>query len=204
MWRLLALCACLMAGPVAAQDATIAPPILTLDQERLYTASLFAERVRDTLAARSRVLAAENRRIEATLREEERQLTEDRATMEPAEFRVLAEDFDERVTAIRAAQANKRDALQGEADGERTRFFQLAYPVLFEMVQEAGALAILNQNAVILSLRSIDVTELAIERVNAAIGEAPPPPVTPDPPPRRPEQPARLPAPAAPATTDEN
>ena len=170
MWRVLALCVCLLAGPASAQDVAPAPPILTLDQERLYSASLFAERVRDTLDARSRVLAAENRRIEATLRGEERQLTEDRATME-------------------------RQAEEAAAAAKRARFFQLAFPVLFELVQETGALAILNQNAVILSLRSIDVTELAIERVNAEIGAAPPPPETPEPPLRRPEPPVAEPAP---------
>lgn len=191
MWRVLALCACLFAGPSVAQDVPApSAPILTLDQERLYGASVFAKRVRETLEANSRVLAAENRRIEATLRAEERQLTEDRATMDAVEFRALAEDFDERVTAIRQAQADKRNALQDEADAERTRFFQLAFPVLFELVQETGALAILNQSAVILSLRSIDVTDLAIERVNAQLGEAPPPQDTPAPPLPRPELPA--------------
>jgi len=67
-------------------------------------------------------------------------------------------------------------------------------PVLFELVEETGALAILNQNSVILSSRAIDVTELAIVRVDAAFGASPPEPVAPAKP---------MPRPAGDDTTDE-
>lgn len=180
-WRALAFCVALLAlvsGPAAAQQEPAAPPILTLNQERLYANSLFGQRVRDDLEVASADLVAENRRIEAALVTEESQLVTDRATMEPAEFRALAEEFDERVTGIRRAQSEKRDALQRAADAERVRFFELAFPVLFALVEETGALAILNQNAVILSSRSIDVTEQAIVRIDAEIGAAPPEPAT--------------------------
>ncbi|WP_298357988.1 OmpH family outer membrane protein [uncultured Litoreibacter sp.] len=173
MRRWIALCAMLLAGAASAQEATLPAPILTLNQERLYISSEFGQRVREDLEANSADLAAENRRIEAALVAEESQLTTDRATMDPTEFRLLAEDFDERVTGIRGAQIEKREALQRIADQERGRFFELAYPVLFQLVEETGALAILNQSAVILSSRQIDVTDLAIERVNAAIGASP-------------------------------
>lgn len=163
--------------PALAQQEPAAPPILTLNQERLYANSLFGQRVREDLEAASADLVAENRRIEAELVSEESQLVTDRATMEPAEFRVLAEEFDARVTGIRRAQSDKRDALQRAADAERTRFFELAFPVLFALVEETGALAILNQNAVILSSRAIDVTEQAIARIDAEIGPAPLAPV---------------------------
>lgn len=175
--------------PVQAQEGTLPPPILTLNQERLYVGSDFGQRVRDELEAASIELAAENRRIETALVAEEKQLTEDRATMEPETFRSLAEDFDERVTGIRRAQVDKRNALQRSADEERVRFFDLAYPILFQLVEETGALAILNQSAVILSSRQIDVTEVAIERVNAEIGAAPLPPEAPATPQQRPALP---------------
>ncbi|MEM9582020.1 MAG: OmpH family outer membrane protein [Pseudomonadota bacterium] len=169
-----------------AQDAGPPAPILTLNQERLYSASEFGLRVRQELEEASAALAAENRRIEVALVAEENRLTEERATMDPVEFRALAEDFDERVTGIRRAQVEKRNAVQREADAERNRFFELAYPVLFQLVEETGALAILNQSAVILSSRQIDITEQAIARVNAEIGAAPPPPEAPRAPEPRP------------------
>ncbi len=192
MWaRLLALCVALACTQAAAQDlsARNAPPILTLNQDRLYAGSLFAQRVRQDIAERSRALASENRQIEAELIAEEQQLTQDRATMDPVAFRALAEDFDERVTAIRKAQLDKRDRLQDEAEEERTRFFELAFPILIALVDETGALAILDPSAVILSSRSIDVTELALERINAALGEGPARPIEPVAPVARPIDP---------------
>jgi len=193
------LVAALFWGPASAQPAdgttTLPPPILTLNQERLFASSAFGQRVRRTQEVNSVALAAENRQIEAALEEEEQKLTEDRATMDPEAFRALAEDFDVRVTAIRRAQVDKRNELQRLSETERARFFELAYPVLFELVQETGALAILNQSAVILSARQIDVTELAIARVNAAFGEAP---LAPEPaaiPAPRPDRPEPVPDP---------
>ena len=209
-WRALAfgvgLLAAISGAAIAQQSPVSGPapaPILTLNQERLYANSLFGQRVRDDLEAASADLVAENRRIEAALVTEESQLVEDRATMEPAEFRELAEEFDERVTGIRQAQSEKRDALQRAADAERTRFFELAFPVLFALVEETGALAILNQNAVILSSRSIDVTDQAIARIDAEIGAAAPQPapdVSPSPRPEGGSDPVEDPADAP--TTD--
>lgn len=185
MWRILALCVLVLGGgPATAQDQQLPVPIVTLNQDRLYASSLFGQRVRRELEEKSIVLAAENRRIEMELVSEEGRLTEERATLDPEEFRALAEDFDERVTSIRKAQLDKRNALQGAAERERARFFELAYPVLFEMANERGAFAILNQSAVILSSRAIDVTEIAIARIDAEIGasfQPPDPPVAPAP-----------------------
>ena len=196
-WRTLALCLAMLAGlngQAVAQQEPAPPAVLTLNQERLYANSLFGQRVRDDLEAASAALAAENRQIEAALVAEEAQLVEDRATLDPEEFRKLAEEFDERVTGIRRAQVEKREALQRASDAERLRFFDMAFPVLFELVEETGALAILNQNSVILSSRAIDVTELAIVRVDAAFGASPPEPVAPAKP---------MPRPAGDDTTDE-
>ena len=186
-----ALCCAAAVAQQADGRAVVPPPILTLNQERLYLDSEFGQRVQKMQDANSAALAAENRQIEAALVAEEQTLTTERATMDPEEFRLLAEDFDERVTAIRRAQVEKRTALQREAETERARFFELAYPLLFEIVQETGALAILNQSAVILSARQIDVTELAILRVNRLIGASAPedqPSVTPQQRPDAPEE----------------
>jgi len=189
-WRMLALCLAVLAGlngQAVAQQEQAPPAVLTLNQERLYANSLFGQRVRDDLEAASAALAAENRQIETALVAEEAQLVEDRATLDPEEFRKLAEEFDTRVTGIRRAQVEKREALQRAADAERLRFFDMAFPVLFELAEDSGALAILNQNAVILSSRAIDVTDRAIAQVDAAFGAAPPEPVAPTKPMPRPD-----------------
>jgi len=160
--------------PVVAQQVQLSP-VLTLDQDRMYATSAFGQRVQAELQAQSVALSQENRKIEAALEAEERRLTEERASMDPAAFRVLAEDFDERVTGIRRAQAAKADSVRKNADEERARFFEAAFPILLELVEETGAVAILNNSAVIFSVRNIDITDAVIERIDATVGESPPP-----------------------------
>ena len=58
---------------------------------------------------------------------------------------------------------------------------QAAIPVLGEPADsENGAVAILDKNAIILSLSAIDVTEAAIARVDAALGDGSDPATPPE------------------------
>ncbi len=171
--------AILALSPVFAQEfSTGVPelgpnPVLTLDQDRLYATSEFGRRVQAEITADLEALSAENRRIEVALEAEERRLTDERAGMEPADFQELAAEFDTRVTEIRAAQSAKAENISSRADRERARFFSAAFPVLLSLVEESGAVAILNNSAVIFSIRQIDITDIAISRVNQELGAAP-------------------------------
>ena len=173
-------------APAPAQEL-VQSPVVTLNQERLYTSSAFGRRVKSDLDRRSEVLASENRRIETQLIEEERKLTDERAGMPVAEFRALATDFDERVTEIRQAQTEKEEDLQRFADRERSRFFTLIVPILQELIVETGAVAILSSSAVLLARGEIDITDLAIARADTRLGAAPPAAETGPSPAKRPE-----------------
>lgn len=155
----------------AQQLGTIQSPILTVESDRLFSESLFGQRVAQEIEAESAVLSAENRRIEAELTEEEQRLTERRADMEPQAFRALADAFDEKVQDIRRTQDGKARALNQRTDGDRVVFLQAAAPVLERLMREAGAVVILERNNVLLSLNATDITDLAIERINTAIGD---------------------------------
>lgn len=162
-------------APAFAQEAVQPSPVLTLDQDRMYSASLFGKRVQDDLTADSTELAHENRKIEAALEEEERRLTDDRSGMDADAFQTLATDFDQRVIGIRQAQSAKSDSIRRQAEAERVRFFEAAFPILLQLVEETGAIAILNNSAIIFSVRQIDITDAAIARIDAAIGASPGP-----------------------------
>lgn len=167
--------AVMLAAPSFAQERLVSP-VLTLNQERMYVQSLFGKRVQADMAAQAEQLSAENGRIDRALTEEEQRLTQERPSMEPADFRALAIDFDERVTLIRRVQAEKQATIQRKGEEERTRFFDLAFPILLTLVEESGAVAILNNEAVIFSVRQIDITDLAISRIDQVIGAATPEP----------------------------
>ncbi len=152
--------------PIARGESSV----VTLDQERVYTGSLFGQRVAAELAATSRALASENRRIEAELTAEEKELTDRRASLTTEEFRPLAEAFDARVVGLRQSQDEKARALQRRDEAERQAFLRAALPILRDLIRDLGAVAILDSRAVLFADQRIDITDRAIARIDAGIG----------------------------------
>ncbi|MDO9524420.1 MAG: OmpH family outer membrane protein [Gemmobacter sp.] len=171
----------LLAGPAASQQMVLpSGPILTLDEARFFEQSRFGQRIQGDLEKRQAELLAENRKIEAELTKEERALTERRPDLSPQDFRALADAFDARVQSIRNTQEAKSRALLDASEQARAQFFPAAREVLAKLMTEAGAMAILSDEAIVLSFQQIDVTDAAIARLDASIGDgAPGPRVTP-------------------------
>lgn len=172
-----ALLALLLAGPVCAQNVPLAgplaqpDPVLTIDQDRLFTESAYGRATLSKLEAEQADLLAENRKIETALEEEERGLTEQRKTLPAAEFKALAEAFDTRVEGIRAAQVEKDRKLRQAVEENQRRFYAAAFPVIGQLMQDMGASVVLDKQTIILSLQRIDVTDEAIARIDVAIGD---------------------------------
>ncbi|MBY6005999.1 OmpH family outer membrane protein [Salipiger bermudensis] len=179
MRRALRLCALALglgwaAGTASAQDAApgiVESAILTVEFDRLFSESAYGERVARTLEAEGAEIAAENRRIEAELTAEERALTEKRAELDALAFRELADAFDEKVQALRREQDAKARAIGELSEEERRRFIAAAEPVIDRIMREAGAVVILDKRSVFLSEDVIDITDAAIARIDAAIGD---------------------------------
>ena len=108
--------------------------------------------------------------IEAALEAEERDLTEKRSQMKPAQFRLLADAFDEKVQRTRAEQAAKNRALSEALDLERERFLSAAAPVLEQLMRNSDAAVILERRRVFVSSSVIEVTDEAIALLDEAIG----------------------------------
>lgn len=170
-------------GPARAQSGFeigraedgISSPILTLDTDRLLNDSAAGRAIDQELAEKSAALAAENRRIEADLTDEEKDLSARRASLSSEVFRAEAAAFDEKVNRIRAEQDAKLRDLQARSEAARRTILEAANPVLALIMQETGAVAILENGSVIASLQTIDITDLAIRRLDAAMeGDAMP------------------------------
>ncbi|MDZ7909433.1 MAG: OmpH family outer membrane protein [Gemmobacter sp.] len=168
------------AVPAQAQTGTAAPPapprevrsqIATIQPDQLFARTAFGMAMQARTSAASAALQDENRRIEAALEAEERALTDRRKTLPPEEFRTLAEAFDTKVEGIRAAQDAKGRALKRQAEEDRQRFFETALPVLADLMGEIGAVALLDKSGIVLSLDAIDITERAVTRIDAVLGD---------------------------------
>lgn len=158
-------------APAMAQDLGLPDsPILVIDPNRLFAETTFGKHVDAQIQDQGNALATENRRIEAELAAEEKALTEERPGMEPQAFRDKADAFDTKVTRIRSEQEAKAQKLAKERDNAQRRFLSVARPVLEELMVESGAAALLDTRSVLLSSKTVDVTDEAVQRIDQAIG----------------------------------
>ena len=87
------------------------------------------------------------------------------------EFRALADAFDEKVQQNREAQERKAVALNQMVEVARVQFLEAARPILGALMAESGAGVILERSSVFLSANATDITDEAIQRIDAVIGE---------------------------------
>lgn len=170
---------CSLALPAAAQETPAPPnppssPVLTIDRERLFSESTFGKASIAGIEANIRALQTENQKIEADLEAEEKSLTERRKDMTADEFRVLAQAFDAKVQGIRSARDAKGRELVAQQDAARQKFLEAAVPLLARIMAEQGAVVIIDRSAIILSFDRVDITDLAIARIDAELGDADP------------------------------
>lgn len=169
-------------APAPAQTTAgpaVASQIVTVTQERLFQDSQMGQQIQKRYETATRLLVAENRRIEADLEAEERDLTARRPGMPPADFRALANEFDRKVEGIRSAQESKSRALTRQRDEDRQRMLEAAAPILAQMMAERGAVVLVDKSAVVLSFEGIDITAAAVARLDSVLGSGTPDPETP-------------------------
>ncbi|MCV2881132.1 OmpH family outer membrane protein [Actibacterium sp. XHP0104] len=156
---------------VVAQEAgaVLRSPILTIDRDEVFNRSAYGRAVQAAFDDESNALAAENRRIETQLLAEERALTNERPTLDPAIFREKAAAFDEKVVAIRKEQDEKGRALIREREEAQAGFINIVLPVLSEIARERGAVAVLESRSVLMAAGQIDITDEAIARIDARL-----------------------------------
>jgi Skp family chaperone for outer membrane proteins len=156
------------ASPVIAQNTG---PILTIDQDRLFSETRLGTETLGELETQAQELAAENQEIENALIAEELELTEKRSELEPETFRALANAFDERVQMLRAEQDEKGRQLNRLREDAQGQFLRDSAGIISEIVRARGALLVIDRRDVFLSADSIDITEEAIRRINEAESE---------------------------------
>ncbi|MEM9342639.1 MAG: OmpH family outer membrane protein [Pseudomonadota bacterium] len=160
-----------LASPSAAQEVSPSATVLTIDPERLFAETAFGRRAIGEIEQRATELATENRRIEGELIAEERDLTDRRPTLPVEEFRALADAFDAKVDEIRAAQDAKLREVQGLREEAQQAFFGQIGPILAQILNERQALVVLDRRSVFAASEAADITDLAIARIDAEIGD---------------------------------
>lgn len=166
-----------------------AAPVLILDFERLFDESRWGQRITADLAAASGALNTENNRIAEDLIAEEKALTERRAAMPAELFRAEADAFDERATAIRAAQKAKAQSLSQSYDAARQGFLDAVAPLIDEVLAGRGAVVVLDRRAILRALPQADITDDLVALIDARLGAGPEATPAPEPAPGTPSGP---------------
>ncbi|WP_135504799.1 OmpH family outer membrane protein [Roseovarius aestuariivivens] len=157
---------------VRAQDVGIVQSqILVLDPEQLFERSKLGQALAADLQAQREALIARNRDLEAQLSAEEQALTDLRDTTSPEEFRDMADAFDEKVQQIRRDSDARVRRLERNRERAPVDFMRRVEPVLVELMREAGGLVVLDRRNVLIQAGVIDITEIAVARIDAILGD---------------------------------
>lgn len=178
-WLRVGGCALVLAiygAGVRAQEVTVQPPqapaqVLLIDQDRLFSGSVFGQAVGGVIDRVGRDLSAQNREIEDVLTQEEQRLTELRSSLSIEDFRLRAAEFDARVVEIRSEQDAKNRALGAYAEAARQRFLVIMGPILIDLMRRSGAEVLMDRRAVIFARDDIDITDEAIAAIDAALAD---------------------------------
>ena len=151
--------------------------LLVLDQERVLTDSLPGQALLAEEAEERDALISQARRLDRELEEEERRLTDLRAGMDAAEFRALANAFDDRVVRTRREQDQRAADLTQRSEAARRAFFAKVAPILLDILSETNAGAVIDQRSVLIANQNLNITAEVIKRLNAQAEAPPDPPI---------------------------
>jgi Skp family chaperone for outer membrane proteins len=163
-----------VALPLEAQQiGVIQSDVLVIDPERMLLDSDYGKRLQGEIQAERDRLIAYNEKIAQELEAEEQRLTALRSTTPANEFRELADAFDQRVEELRLESERLSRELERRRELIPIQFMRVVQPVLSELLNEANAMVMIDARTVMLHTSAADVTDLAVQRINAAIGAGP-------------------------------
>jgi Skp family chaperone for outer membrane proteins len=150
----------------SSQRNSMQTQIIAFDRDKVFQNSE-AGRVLDAKIQTLRDdLVAENDRIYADLEAEEKSLLTLKGSLSSEAFRLKADAFDTKVTAIRAEQKLKSETVQQAYDQGARTFEQSLNVVLTEIAREVGAVAVFERKQIYLMSGSIDISAEAIRRLD--------------------------------------
>ncbi len=162
---------CLHAPIAQAQSlGVVQSDVLVLDPERLFEETRLGQSMMSDFQEEREALIARNRKLEAALEAEEKELTEKRAETTPEEFREMADAFDEKVQRIRTESDRRARDLERRRELAPARFMRQVEPVLIDILRDGSGVVILDSRSVLLRADVVDITETAIRRIDAEIG----------------------------------
>ncbi|NIY81210.1 OmpH family outer membrane protein [Celeribacter sp. HF31] len=147
-------------------EAKLVFPVLVFDRARVVKQSQAGAALEARMAEAREALLAENDQIYADLEAEEQEISDAKSTMAEAEFRARAQAFDEKVTQVRQRQDEKARDIQTLYDEGLAEIDQQMNTVLTQIARDLGAVVVFERNQVYLMNGAIDISRIAIEKLD--------------------------------------
>lgn len=151
-----------------AASSGFAQSFLVVEQEKLLSESLYGKEIIRVEAQKRQKLIEEGRNLDRLFEEEERRLTDVRASTDPEEFREIADFFDAKVITTRREQEEKALVLNAENEEGRRKFLATIGPVLLQILNETGASAVVERRSLLIAKQDLNITDEVIKRLDAA------------------------------------
>ena len=159
------------ASPTFAQS-TSNTQVLVVDLDRVFTETVFGQRLQSDFREAERALGNDFNRIAGELIAEEKQLRDVRAETPPDKFREMAESFDTKSTKLRLEQSERRNKLTQDLQVARENLLRQLGPIFSELMQERGAsILIQKDDQRMIVFPQADITQSAIALIDQRLGD---------------------------------
>lgn len=172
MKRLLPLIICVLfaALPVHA-DAAEGASIGVVDVIYIMNNAEASKHIQEQRNALREAFLAEISGTEQKLRAQEKELLEQRASLNKEEYAKKRKAYEEKLLKTRRYAQGKKQALEGAANEAMNVLRAKLYEVVEQIASERGYDLVISNKNVIAGAKSLDITEEALKRINASIKE---------------------------------
>ena len=141
--------------------------VLVLSQDDLFKKSVAGRALLKVFEEKQALLFSEASKVEQDFILEEQKLTDQRLIVAPADFQVLADEFDSKVEKMRKFRTNKDKKLQQDFIRWRKKFVQIVLPIVRELMAQYEASVVIDTiNRGLIYDQNIDVTDIIIKRLD--------------------------------------
>jgi outer membrane protein len=160
------MCAIVPMSALAAGPATPAPKILVIDRGAVLRASKAGGDIARQVKAYATQAEADLKGQGQALRAQGEALRQQVAIMAPAVKAQKIKDFEAKQANLQKLVQTKQDLIQGGFYKARQQVEQALGPILQGIMAERGANMLLDRNAVVLGTVDVDITLVAVQRLN--------------------------------------
>lgn len=158
---------------VAAEGpGTLEPvPIAVIDFRLVLSQSEAAQKIRAAVEARRAVHREALDKLEKELQAEQQALAEQRQLMTAEAFQQRVQDLQERARRAQHEAQQVKARLQRAFETAMQRVQQELYAVCAALAQETGAGVVLFRNAIVVAVKTLEISQVALDRLNQQLPE---------------------------------